>query len=123
MTGCGTSRSSSRALTSGSTTEKLLTSRAIAMAARRVFLVFVIAACLKSNDITVRTSAIDNRSPSDTGDDYDFQHVATEGYAQQKPGFYAVHGQADWTSMFSESTKGTRPPLPASVDFTKQMLF
>jgi hypothetical protein len=93
------------------------------MAARRVFLLFVMAACMKSNDITVRTSAIDNRSPSDTGDDYDFQHVSTENYAQQKPGFYAVHGQADWTSMFAESTQGARPPLPASVDFQKQMLF
>ncbi|HEX4511968.1 MAG TPA: hypothetical protein VH054_00485, partial [Polyangiaceae bacterium] len=68
-----------------------------------------IAACLKSNDITVRTSEIDNRSPTDTGDDYEFQHVSADNLAQQKPGFYAVHGPADWTAMFTESAQGTRP--------------
>ena len=92
------------------------------MAARRVFSLFFIAAC-NVNDITVRTSAIDNRSSSDTGDDYEFQHVASESYTQQKPGFYAVHGAGDWTSMFTESAQGTRPPMPTSVDFQKQMLF
>jgi len=92
------------------------------MPARRLLSLFFIAACT-TNDITVRTSEIDNRSQSDTGDDYEFQHVSTESYTQQKPGFYAVHGQSDWTSMFKESAQGTRPPLPASVDFQKQMLF
>ena len=93
------------------------------MAARRVlFSLLFIAACLNSNDISVRTSAIDNRSPSDTGDDYEFQHVASD-YTLQIPGFYAVHGAGDWTSMFKESPQGTRPPLPSSVDFQKQMLF
>jgi hypothetical protein len=92
------------------------------MAARRVFSLFFMAACAV-NEITVRTSEVDNRSQSDTGDDYEFQHVTSADYTQQKPGFYAVHGQGDWTSMFKESPQGTRPPLPASVDFQKQMLF
>ncbi len=93
------------------------------MAARRVLSLLFIAACLKSNDISVRTSEIDNRSPSDTGDDYEFQHVTADNLTQQKPGFYAVHGPSDWMSLFTESAQGTRPPLPAGVDFQKQMLF
>ena len=90
---------------------------------RRVCALVFLAACVKSNDITVRTSAVDDRSQTDTGDDYDFQHVSVEGYTQQKPGFYAVHGASDWVSMFDESPQGTRPPVPASVDFQKSMLF
>ena len=93
------------------------------MLLRRVCALVFLAACVKANDITVRTSAIDDRSQSDTGDDYDFQHVPVEGYTQQKPGFYAVHGAGDWISMFNESPQGARPPVPASVDFDKNMLF
>jgi hypothetical protein len=92
------------------------------MPAPRVLSVFFIAACTV-NDITVRTSAIDNRSQSDTGDDYEFAHVSAESYTLQKPGFYAVHGAGDWTSMFKEDVKGNRPPVPNAIDFQKQMLF
>lgn len=79
-------------------------------------------ACVKSNDITVRTSEIDNRSPTDTGDDYDFEHVTADAYVRQKPGFYAVHGQSDWYDAFSRDEAGNVPPLP-SVDFKTKMLF
>ena len=79
-------------------------------------LVFVLfAACVKNNDITVRTSAIDDRSPADTGDDYDFQHVSVEGYLQQKPGFYPVHTADDWNAAWKETPDGKRPPMPANV--------
>ncbi len=89
----------------------------------RTSLLLVLVACLKSNDVTVRTSPIDDRSPEDTGDDYEFQHLTTEGYVAQKPGFYAVHNDGDWQSVWTSSPELTRPPIPASVDFKTHMLF
>ncbi len=89
----------------------------------RACLLLVLAACVKSNDITVRTSDVDDRSPRDTGDDYDFEHVPADGYARQKPGFYAVHGAGDWAEAFSRDEGGNVPPLPANVDLKAKMLF
>jgi len=83
----------------------------------------MLVACVQANDISVRTSAIDDRSPEDTGDDYEFQHLPTDAYATQKPGFYAVHGDGDWQSVWlSGANVGDHPPLP-SVDFKTHMLF
>src|SRR6185437_13575472 len=104
-------------------TTTMVASRAVMNAARAWVFVLLAASCAKTNDITVRTSAIDDRSPTDTGDDYDFDHVSVEGYARQKPGFYAVHGMSDWTEAFGRDEAGNVPPLPPGVDFKSKMLF
>ena len=90
---------------------------------RWLLVLLVVAGCVKSNDITVRTSEIDDRSPSDTGDDYDFEHVTADGYARQNPGFFAVHGQSDWYQVFKRDDSGNVPPMPKDVDFKSHMLF
>lgn len=89
----------------------------------RTCLLVLLVSCVKSNDITIRTSPIDDRSPEDTGDDFDFQHLSTDGYAQQKPGFYAVHGETDWVSVWTPGADNNHPALPANVDFKTHMLF
>jgi hypothetical protein len=83
----------------------------------------LLVACLPANDLNVRTSEIDDRAPRDTGDDYDFQHVAVDGYVQQKPGFYAVRTASDWRGAWTENAKGDVPPVPPDLDFKKRMLF
>ena len=89
----------------------------------RTCLLVLLVSCVKSNDITVRTSPIDDRSPEDTGDDYDFQHLPVDGYVLQKPGFYAVHGASDWVGAWTPGPDNAFPALPASVDFKSKMLF
>ncbi len=88
----------------------------------RTWLLVLLVSCVKSNDITVRTSAIDDRSTTDSGDDYDFQHVSVEGYVQQKPGFYAVHDAGDWMAVWTPGPDNAHPPLP-NVDLKTKMLF
>ncbi|HEY1958548.1 MAG TPA: hypothetical protein VGH28_23180 [Polyangiaceae bacterium] len=93
------------------------------MNAVRACLLVLLAACVKTNDISVRTSAVDDRSPTDTGDDYDYEHVAADGYLRQKPGFFAIHGMTDWSEAFARDEAGNVPPLPAAVDLKSKMLF
>jgi hypothetical protein len=93
------------------------------MAAPRTWFLVLLVACVKSNDITVRTSEIDQRSPEDTGDDYDFEHVSVDGYVQQKPGFYAVHGLPDWVGAWTRDKSGNVPPMPTGLDLKTHMLF
>jgi len=92
-------------------------------AVRVTYVLVLLAACLTSNDISVRTSEIDDHAPRDTGDDYDLQHVSVQGYIQQKPGFYAVRAPADWRSVWTENQQGTVPTLPSDVDLKAHMLF
>lgn len=94
-----------------------------AMSKLRFAVLALAIACVPSNDITVRTSAIDDRSPSDTGDDYDFQHVSYESNGLQKPGFFAVHDGSSWNSLFTPTAKGDLPPLPNGLDLKGHMLF
>jgi hypothetical protein len=89
----------------------------------RTSFIVLLVACLPANDLTIRTSEIDDRAQRDTGDDYDFQHLSVDGYVQQKPGFYPVHAASDWRTAWTEDPKGNVPAVPADVDFKKRMLF
>lgn len=87
------------------------------------FSLVLLAGCVKSNDITVRTSEMDQRSTPEAGDDYDFQPVPSDAYSRQNPGFFAVHGEADWVQAFKRDDSGNAPPLPSGIDWKTHMLF
>jgi hypothetical protein len=84
----------------------------------------LLVSCTEQNRIVVHTGAIDDVTRPDPGDDIDFDHVPTDGYVTQKPGFYAVHGMSDWFGVWQDPRPDARPPPPPKgVDFGKDMLF
>ncbi len=83
-----------------------------------------IAGCLNANHLVISTSPIDEHTPSDTGDDYDFEHVATDGYTRQKTGFYVVRDENDWRAIWKDTKDSAAPPSsPAKIDYKKKMIF
>jgi len=93
--------------------------RSIGIAALVLF-----ASCAEQNRILIHAGAIDDVTRPDVGDEVELFRVPTDGYAAQKPGFYAVHDASDWLFVWKDPRPdASPPPPPRGIDFDKEMLF
>jgi len=84
----------------------------------------LLASCTEQNRIVVHTGAMDDVTRPDVGDEIETVHVPTDGYTQQKPGFYAVHDASDWLFVWKDPRPDAQPPAPPSgTSFDRDMLF
>jgi hypothetical protein len=83
-----------------------------------------LAFCTEQNRILVHTGKLDDVTRPDVGDEVEIIHVPTDGYTNQKPGFYAIHDFNDWLFLWKDPRPDAKPPPPPKdVDFGKEMLF
>ena len=82
------------------------------------------ASCMDANRIIVHMGKVDDRTTPDVGDEYDFERIPSDGYTQQRPGFYAVHSDHDWLFVWNDPRPDAKPPPPPQgVDYEKKMIF
>ncbi len=82
------------------------------------------ASCTDANRVVVHMGKIDDRTAPDVGDDYDFERMPSEGYTQQKPGYFVVHSDQDWLFVWKDPRPDAKPPPPPqNVDYKKRMIF
>jgi hypothetical protein len=88
------------------------------------FALMALAFCTEQNRIVVHTGKLDDVTHPDVGDDVEIIHVPTDGYTNQKPGFYTVHDFNDWLFLWKDPRPDAKPPPPPrEIDFSKEMLF
>lgn len=88
------------------------------LAGRALFV--LLAACTTTPPVTVMRTSPGDKHEEIKGDHVKLKRGAQEPFAGSRPGFYAVRSTEDWEHAWPE---GKAPPMPPTLDTSKQMLF
>ncbi|MBN9166581.1 MAG: hypothetical protein J0I07_36945, partial [Myxococcales bacterium] len=80
----------------------------------------LLAACTTTPAVTVVRTSPGDKPEEIKGDHVKLKRGAQEPFAGARPGFYAVRSTEDWEHAWPV---GTAPPMPPTLDTSKQMVF
>lgn len=86
---------------------------------RAIPLFLLLAACGTTAPVTVVRSSAGEAAEAVSGDAVKFKRGTQETFAGARGGFYVIRGTDDWERAWPE---GKAPPMPTSIDTSRQML-